>query len=317
MLVLDAAQIQRLASMPELIECLRQAFRSGGVAPARQVTRIPGGDGKRLLLCMPAFDFQGRGAVKLLTIVPENPARALPTIQAIIAVFSEQGAPVAVVDGTAVTRLRTGATSALASHYLSRPDSSQLLLIGTGALAPYMAMAHCAARPISRVSVWGRRSERAAATAAAIRACVAAGIEVVIAASIEQAAATADIVCCATSSTTPLLCGQWLRPGVFVDLVGSFTPTARETDDDVVRRCRIFVDTFEGAWAEAGDILEPLSRGVIGRASVAGELRDLVCGRVSGRLTADELTLFKSVGSAIEDLAAAQLLVAAAVANRC
>jgi alanine dehydrogenase len=315
MLVLDAAQIQRLASMPELIECLRQAFRSGCVAPVRQVTKIPGGDGKRLLLSMPAFDPQGRGAVKLLTFVPENPARGLPTIQGMIAVFSEEGAAVAVMDGTAVTRLRTGAASALASHYLSRPDSSQLLLVGTGALAPYMAMAHCAARPITRVSVWGRRAERAAATAAAIRACVATGIEVVIADSIERAAATADIVCCATSSTTPLLCGKWLSPGVFVDLVGSFTPTAREADDEVVRRCRIFVDTFEGALAEAGDILEPLARGVISRASVAGELQDLVCGRVTGRLTADELTLFKSVGSAIEDLAAAQLIVAAAAAR--
>ncbi len=312
MLLLDAEQTQRLASMPELIECLRRAFRRGCVVPARQVARIPAGAGERLFVSMPAFDPEGRGAVKLLTVVPENPARGLPTIQGMIAVFSEEGAPVAILDGTAVTRLRTGAASALASDYLSRRDSSQLLIVGTGALAPYMALAHCTVRPIRRVSVWGRRAQRVAATVTAIRSRVAADVSVDSADSIERSAATADIICCATSSATALLCGRWLPSGVFVDLVGSFTPTMRETDDEVVRRCRIFVDTFAGALAEAGDLIDPLARGVISREHIEGELQDLVLGRVSGRGSPQELTLFKSVGSAIEDLAAAQLIMTAA-----
>ena len=116
---------------------------------------------------------------------------------------------------------------------------------------------------------------------------------------------------CATSSTAPVLEGRWLRPGAFVDLVGSFTPGAREADDDAVLRARIFVDTFEGALAEAGDLIDPISRGVIGRERVEGELADLVSGRVAGRLSAEEITLFKSVGTAIEDLATARLILAA------
>ena len=123
----------------------------------------------------------------------------------------------------------------------------------------------------------------------------------------------ADIVCCATSSATPVLRGQWLKPGTFVDLVGGFTPSRREADDDVVRHARIFVDTFAGALVEAGDILEPLARGVIARERIEAELADLVCGRARGRVSGEEITVFKSVGTAIEDLAAARLVVDAAL----
>jgi ornithine cyclodeaminase/alanine dehydrogenase-like protein (mu-crystallin family) len=226
-------------------------------------------------------------------------------------VFSENGMPVALLDGTVVTHMRTGAVSALASRYLSRKDSAHLLIIGTGALAPTMAAAHCVVRPISRISVWGRRPERAAVTAAAIRELVSHHIDVLVANSIEEAAATADIVSCATSSSTPVLAGKWLKPGTFVDLVGSFSPLNREADDDVVLRSRIFVDTIEGALAEAGDIIDPLARGVIDRTRVDGELADLVCGRATGRLSGDDIIMFKSVGTALADLAASRLIVAA------
>lgn len=260
---------------------------------------------------MPAFDAKGAGAVKLSTVSPNNAAQGLPTIQAAIVVFSETGAPIALLDGASVTQLRTAAASALASQYLSREDSAHLVVIGTGALAPYMAAAHCAVRPIARISVWGRRPERTATTVNAMRALVSQHIELSAASSLEDAVATADIVTCATSSATPVLLGRWLRRGVFVDLVGSFSPSRREADDDVVMRSRIFVDTFEGALAEAGDLLDPLARGVLSRERIEGELADLVRGRVAGRNNSDELTLFKSVGTAIEDLAAAQMIVAA------
>jgi ornithine cyclodeaminase len=312
MLILNAEQIRALAPMPRLIESLRDAFRIEAVVPPRQVVNVPGGDGNRLFLAMPAFNHDGAGAVKLVSFFPDNQANGIPTIQGAILVFSSTGAPIALLDGSIVTKLRTGAASALASTYLSRTDSAHLVMIGTGALTPYMALAHCAARPITRVSVFGRRPERANETAAAVRSLVNSNIEVLVPASIEDAVATADIVSCATNSPTPVLAGKWLRPGTFVDLVGSFSPTRRETDDDVVLRSRIFVDTFEGALSEAGDILDPLGRGIIDRQRVEGELADLVTGRAGGRTSRDEIILFKSVGTAIEDLAAAQMIVAAA-----
>jgi len=292
--------------MPAMIAGLREAFRRGPTSVLRQSVDLPG---ERSLLVMPAFDAQGAGAVKLATVSPGNAVKGLPTVQAVIVAFSETGAPIALIDGASVTQLRTAAASALASQYLSREDSAHLVVIGTGALAPYMAAAHCTVRPISRVSVWGRRQERAVATVNAIRSIVSSQVAVSVAESVEGAVAAADIVTCATTSKTPVLLGRWLKRGVFVDLVGSFKPSTREADDDVVINSRIFVDTFEGALAEAGDLLDPLQRGIIERERIEGELADLVCGRVAGRTTQDESIVFKSVGTAIEDLAAVQLLV--------
>lgn len=312
MRVLGTAEIRALAPMSRLIEGLREVFRDPPDAPGRQLTPVPGGTGDRLLLYMPAFDKEGGGAVKLATVFPDNSAKGLPTIQAALVLFSETGAPVALLDGALVTRLRTGAASALASTYLSRPDSAHLVIVGTGALAPYMALGHCTARPIGRVTVAGRREERARETAAEIRSLVGGEVEVEVATSLEKVVPVADIVSCATSSAQPVLAGEWLRPGAFVDLVGGFSPTKREADDEVILRSRLFVDTFEGALAEAGDVIQPLERGLISRERIEGELSDLVSGRSTGRRGAEEVILFKSVGTAIEDLCAAKLIVAAA-----
>jgi alanine dehydrogenase len=309
MRVFTAEEICELAPMPQLIDCLRRAFAGQYSAPQRQVATIPGGQGDRLLLYMPAFDSEGGGAVKLATVFPDNETNSRATIQAALVVFSRTGTPVAVLDGAAVTRLRTGAASALASTYLSRVESTHLLIVGTGALAPYMALAHCTVRPIFEIGVWGRRGGRAAATAEEIRALVGQRVNVRTVSSLEGAMQTADIICSATSSAQPLLEGEWLRCGAFVDLVGSFSPGRREADDETVRRSRIFVDTFDGAFAEAGDLLDPLRRGVITKERIEGELADLVSGRVIGRCHDQEIILFKSVGCAIEDLAAAQMIV--------
>jgi alanine dehydrogenase len=310
MLILNADEIASRVSMPQMIEAVRTAFQGNAWAPKRQVLPLAGGDGRRQLLMMPAFEQSGAGIVKLSTVFPDNPNNARSLIQGALVVFSEHGTPVAVLDGAAVTRLRTAAASACASSYLSREDSSHLLLVGSGALAPHMAQAHCAMRPIRQISVWGRRSGRVTTAVDAIQKLLHGGARVVAANELEPAVASADIVCCATSSAQPLVAGRWLRPGTFVDIVGNFSPTGREVDDEVLRRSRIYVDTFEGALAEAGDILEPLSRGVISRQAILGELSDLVRGRIHGRRSADEITLFKSVGTALEDLAAAQLIVA-------
>jgi alanine dehydrogenase len=311
MLILDAAQIASLVPMPRMIEAIRRAFVSSITAPPRQVLPVPGGDGRQLLI-MPAFAPGAASAVKLSMVFPDNSPEGLPTIQGVVVVVSDRGAPLALLDGGAVTRMRTAAASACASSYLSREDSTHLLLVGSGALAPYMAQAHCVVRPIRRVSIWGRRAERVAAAAQVTARLVGCNVEVVAASELELAVGRADIVCCATSSRTPVVAGGWLRPGSFVDLVGNFSATCREVDDDVVLRSRIFVDTLEGAMTEAGDILDPLSRGVIAREAIVGELSDLVGARIQGRGNPEEITLFKSVGAALEDLAAAQVIVTAA-----
>lgn len=310
MRVLGGEEVLHLLPMQQLIEQLRIAFLDPCVCPDRQVSALPGGSGDRLLLYMPAFDPAGATVVKLATVLPENPARGLPAIQAAILVFSPLGTPIAVLDGAAVTRMRTGAASALASSYLSRSDSTHLLVIGTGALAPCMAWAHCMVRPIREVRVAGRDERRARVTAEAITALVGSQVHVGVADSLDRAAGEADVISCATSSAEPVLQGGWIRPGTFIDLVGSFSPRRREADDEAVRRSRLFVDTLDGALTEAGDLLDPIGRGVISREQIEGELADLVSGRVTGRRSADEITLFKSVGSAIEDFAAAQLLMA-------
>jgi ornithine cyclodeaminase len=270
---------------------------------------MPGGEGDRLFVAMPAFAPDGSAAVKLFTYVPDNAKNNRPTIHAVVIVFSESGEPQVVLDGTSVTRLRTGAASALASRYLSREDSHSLVVIGTGALAPEMAIAHCAVRPIRTVTFVGRDEERARALAKATAVRLRGDISVHGTTSAEAAVQGADIVTCATTSATPVLKGAWLKPGTFVDLVGSFSPAKREADDDVVRNARIFVDTFEGALTEAGDLLDPLERGVIARDRIEGELADLVKDRVQGRRIREEVTLFKSVGTALEDLAAARLIL--------
>ncbi len=316
MLILTSDQIRSLAPIPELIEALRIEFGHSAIAHPRQVLSVPGGAGDRQLLCMPSFSQQGGGMVKLSTVYPDNPVRDKPTIQGVIVVFDADGAPAAILDGGTVTKLRTGAASALASSFLSREDSSHLAILGTGALAPFMAQAHCAVRPIKDICVWGRDVRNSEATAAHIRELVDPGIHVHTAESAEHAAANADIVSCATSATAPVLAGRWLRSGTFVDLVGSFSPNKRESDDDVVRGLRIFVDTFEGTLAEAGDLLDPLRRGVIDRDRIEGELADLVRHVVKGRRDAHEIIVFKSVGTALEDLAAAKLILANATRRK-
>ena len=311
MQVIDAEGVRARAPLPELIESLERAFRVAPTVPPRVIHAMPGASGGGQFLVMPAFAADGSSAVKLVTYLPDNAGRELPTVQATLIVFSAEGTAIAALDGTIVTRLRTAAASALASKYLSRADSSRLTVVGTGALAPWMAAAHAIVRPIEVIEIWGRRPERALAAAEIVRKSVAAHVAVRVATSLEASVRSADIVTCATTSAAPVLAGAWLKPGAFVDLVGSFTPEARESDDDAVRRSRIFVDTFEGALAEAGDLIDPLARGVIGRERVEGELADLVSGRIRGRHSAEEITLFKSVGTAIEDLAAARLIMAA------
>jgi ornithine cyclodeaminase len=311
-LVIDAAAVDAALSYPALVDVLQAAFAKGAVAPPRHHHAIAlAGRPEATLLLMPAWEAASDGAqeagrylgVKAVTVFPDNADRGKPAVLGTYLLLSaETGETLAVMDATRLTAWRTGAASALASRYLSRPDASRLVMVGAGALAPFLVRAHASVRPITDIAVWNRSAARADDLAAALAAD---GLPARRAVDLEAAVRVADIVSTATLSAEPLVQGAWLRPGTHLDCVGAYRPAMRETDDEAVRRARIFVDTRAGAFAEAGDILQPLQAGAIGREAVLGELAELARGAVQGRQSRDEITLFKSVGASIEDLAAA------------
>jgi len=301
--VVDEAELAAVLDDRGLVECLRQAFRDGADAPLRHHHAVPAPGGEGTLFLMPAWQPGRSLGVKVVTVFPGNDARGLSAVQAAYLLLdAETGQPRALLDGAMLTRRRTAAASALAAGYLARADSSVLLMVGTGSLAPHLVAAHAAARPIREVRVWGRSLEKAAALAARLDR---AGLRVAAVADLDPAVRAADVVSCATLSAEPLVRGAWLRPGTHVDLVGGFTPAMREADDDAVRRSRVFVDT-PAALEEAGDLVQPIAGGILRKEDVA-DLFDLVRGRRPGRRGEAEITLFKSVGAALEDLAAAGL----------
>jgi ornithine cyclodeaminase len=294
-----------------LAEALREAFREGCIVPLRHVHDV-GCQGDRLLL-MPAWRMGKDLGVKLVMVFPRNRERGTATVSALYVLLDgANGHPRALIDGEALTLRRTAAASALASTYLARKDSAKLLLIGTGALAPHMARAHCALRPIAKLMLWGRHPERAQALAAQLRD---ESLPAQALADLPAGLADADIVSCATTATEPVVRGALLRPGTHVDLVGGFTPQMREGDDELIARAEIFVDGYAGALSEAGDLLQPLASGLLTRERVRADLAELVTGMHPGRQRRDEITLFKSVGTALEDLCAARLVVEHAAAQ--
>ena len=306
MRVFSAADLAKVLDYAPLIERIDEFFRIGCTVPVRHHHHIdvPNEDGTTLLL-MPAWregDFIG---VKVVTIFPGNLARSLPSVMGTYLILSgKTGRPLASMDGKELTVRRTGAASALASRYLSRADSRHLLMVGTGSLAPHMIRAHAATRPIDRVTIWGRTPKNAEALA---RSLAGSPFAVEVSRDLEPAVRAADIVSCATLSVRPLVLGRWLKPGQHVDLVGGYRPDMREIDDDGIAMVSLYVDTRDGALKEGGDLTIPIGAGVITPRAVKGDLFDLARGTVNGRTRADDITLFKSVGTAVEDLAAAAL----------
>lgn len=309
MRVVTAADIDRLLDFPGLIAALSEAFVAGYKAPQRHHHEIarPGVAAATHLL-MPAWtaDAPGDGAflgAKIVNVFPDNGARGLPAVQGVYVLQDgATGAPLAVMDGARLTVWRTAAASALAARRLARADAARLCMIGADALAPHLVRAHASVRPIHDVVVWNHRREAAERLAAQL----AGSFAVSVADDLERAVAQADIVSCATLTQTPLLRGRWLRPGQHVDLVGAFNLHMREADDEALRRARVFVDT-PAALREGGDVAVALRDGAIEPAHVVGDLAAL-CRGEAGRGDADEITLFKSVGAAVEDLAAAILV---------
>lgn len=309
MQIIGAAEVHRLLDYPGLVEALRLMFRDGCEAPPRHHHTIaaPESDAAAAagtLLLMPAWQAGSSLGVKVVTVFSDNARRALPAVfGTYVLLDAATGMPRAVLDGTALTLRRTAAASALAATYLARPDSAVHVLIGTGALARHLAAAHAAVRPIRRTLVWGRDPAKAAALAARLAES---GLDAAPAAGLEKAVGAADIVTCATLAREPLVRGTWLKPGSHLDLVGSFRPDMREADDAAVSRARVYIDT-EAALHEAGDIAQPLRSGALAREAIAGDLFGLARGLCEGRRDTAEVTLFKSVGTALEDLAAAEL----------
>ena len=307
--VVAADQVRAALPYPQLIEALRHAFANADQThvPRRHAHTL--GDEATLLL-MPAWRAHQQLGVKLVTVMPDNQARGLPTVHALYVLSdTETGVPLGIMDGEVLTLRRTAAVSALASIFLSRADSASLLIVGTGRLAPEMAVAHCAVRDIQRVMVWGRNSDKAQHTIARMQeAGLPAHVQVDVANSLASACAAADIICCATTSTEPLLRADQVKAGTHVDLVGGFRPHMREADDALMATAALFVDTREGALAEAGDLLQPIQAGRLRTTDIRAELSALANAGHPGRQTADQITLFKSVGSGLADLAAAGLV---------
>jgi ornithine cyclodeaminase len=304
---LDRAEVAARLPRSTLIERLQRAFAADGATPVRQRYELGGGAGPRSLLLMPGWREKGGIGVKLVTVFADNALRSLPAVHACYVLFdANTGAPRAILDGNELTLRRTGAASALAAKYLARTDAERLLMVGTGELAPHIILSHASVRPIKSVRIWGRRIEKARETVEALQGN---SFSVDVCTDLQSGVAWADILSCATLSQEPLIEGRWLHPGQHLDLIGAFRPDMREVDDEAVRRADLYVDTRAGALVEAGEFVQTLAAGVIKPSDIRGELSQLVRGTVPGRTSADALTLFKSVGTAIEDLAAAELAV--------
>jgi ornithine cyclodeaminase/alanine dehydrogenase-like protein (mu-crystallin family) len=304
--IFDADRTRRALPFERLIPAIERLFVEGCEVPPRHVHQVTGADGVQgTLLVMPAWRAESYLGLKTVTIYPGNARRGLPALHSTYLLHdARSGAPVALIDGNEITSRRTAAASALAASRLARPDARRLLVLGAGRVARLLPEAYRCVRPIERVQVWNRSAAGAAELAASLRAQ---GFEADAVDDLATAVAEADVVSSATLATEPLVRGAWLRPGSHLDLIGGFTPQMREADDACFAGARLFVDTDE-ALRKSGDLLGPMARGVFAAGDVQGTLADLCRATRPGRQTAQERTVFKSVGTALEDLAAAMLV---------
>ena len=291
---------------PALIESIERIMvEPGATAPARTLHTVPDGNGNDAsFLLKPGWVAGEIIGVKAVTVFPDNGDQHLPMVQAGVLLFDgTTGSLVGACEANTLTTRRTAAASAVAAKRIARTDARRLLVVGSGALAPMAVQAHAQVRSFDTIEVWGRRPERAAAVVDLVTND---GVEARVADDLDAAVAAADVISCVTGATDPLVKGVLLGAGTHVDLVGGFSPTMREADDDVIRRGSVFVDTYDDA-VLAGDIAQPLASGLLTRDDLLADLSGLVAGDHPGRTSDDEITVFKSSGTALEDLAAARL----------
>ena len=306
---LDTETIRARLPWPAMLAALDEALLAEVHAPLRasHTIEVPGQPAATLLM-MPAWRNSRSIGVKLVTVFPSNADAGKRSVSALYALFdARDGVLLALLDGEELTARRTAGASAYAASRLARRDARALLVVGAGRIGRALIDAHRSIRPLERVSIWSRTAAHAEATAAA---CARAGIPAQPCSDLEAAVATADMISCATLSTTPLVLGRWLRPGVHLDLVGAFRKDMRETDAAALERADIIaVDDRTAALAEGGDIVQAIASGAIDMRSIVAELRDFARGTHPGRTREDQITVFKSVGFALEDLAAAEAAV--------
>ncbi|GED22005.1 ornithine cyclodeaminase family protein [Halomonas halmophila] len=302
MRIIDAEQVASNLAWPALVNRLADTFRHGVESPPRHHHAMHRHDGEATMLLMPAWEQDGYIGVKMVNVFPQNAQHGLPAISGVYFLSEGQhGRPLACIDGSELTRRRTAAASALATRELAREDAETLLVVGTGKLAPMVIEAHASVRPIKRVLIWGRQPEKAEKIAAAY----AERFETRAVTDLQAACGEADLISCVTLSSEPLVRGEWLSPGTHLDLIGAFRPSMRETDGECLRRGEVFVDTYAGARGEAGDIHQAIDEGAFAFEDMRAELAELVSGTRPGRSGPEAITVFKSVGASLEDLAAA------------
>ena len=287
-----------------MVEALRTMFAQGCEAPVRHHHQMSLPDqADATMLIMPAWTPGKYSGVKLVNVYPDNYRKGLPSIMgSYLLMDGTSGAPIALLEAAELTARRTAGASALASEYLSRANAEKLLIVGSGRMAMSLGFAHAVVRPISEIQVWARNQDKAEQVADHYRQ---AGFNARVELSLKKAVDWADIVSCSTMSEEPLVLGEWVRPGTHIDLVGAFKPSMRETDDNLVSMASVYADTRAGVLAEGGDLLIPMANGSFAAEDICGELSELVREQQPGRITEDQITLFKSVGASLEDLAAA------------
>jgi ornithine cyclodeaminase/alanine dehydrogenase-like protein (mu-crystallin family) len=306
---IPAEVIDKALTFPKLVNALEVAFTENIIVPPRLHfdMKNPKASRETTLLMMPAWQAGDVAGIKIVTVAPENSQKNLPSIQGTYLLLDvDSGSIKAMMDAPSLTAKRTAAASALASRFISREDSKTLLIIGTGTLAPHLIAAHVSVRPITQIFVWGRNKKSAE------NVCEAVGhlnIPCIPADDLQAHVKKADIISCATLSTEPLVFGEWLQEGQHLDMVGAYRPDMREMDDACLTRSTVFVDNFEGAMRETGDIAIPLAKGVITTADLKADLFSLCRKEYIFNREQSDITVFKSVGHALEDLAAAKLVV--------
>jgi len=306
--VIDGERAHALLDYPGLVEALRDLFRRGVDRIERTFLEqpLPGGESNNWLI-LPAWQFGRNFGAKLVSVFPGNSAKGKEAVLGLYALFDgDTGEPLAIIDGAALTARKTAANSALAATYLAREDTARMVMVGAGAMAPHLIMAHRAVRPIREVKVWNRSADRARQLAGDLKI---EGVRIEATENLESAVRWADLVSCATMATKPLLKGAWLKPGTHLDLVGGFRPDMREADDEAVKRAsRHYIDTRITTIGVSGDITDPIEAGLIDPAALI-DTGELARGEKPGRIAREEITFFKSGGGGHEDLGTAQYLL--------
>ena len=303
MLIIDAEQLRSLLPMGECIDVMASAMADASHGKVNMPPRLilPVDDSGVQFFVMPAASavLDAYGA-KLVSLTPENRVKGLPTIRGQFVLFEKStGAPVALIDAAALTAIRTAAASGLATQLLARADARTCGIFGTGVQAATHLEAMCAVRRVAEILVWGRDFDRAK-TWATEQARVTG--RRVIARRDPAEVAACDLICTVTASPVPILMGEWVRPGAHVNVVGCHSPTGRETDSALIVRSKVYVDRMESALKEAGDLMIPLQEGAVMADHFRGEIGQVVAGQLRGRESDDEITLYKSLGIAAQDL---------------